>query len=149
MELKFQCPRCPAGIRVDPLEEGDTTIPCPNCGETVELDVGQDVRRGGPIQRCAVCGSDEMFRRKDFPQGLGLTLLAVAAVGSLVTYGFGYVLWALGILVATIGIDLGLYYLLPRMTGCYKCGAQYRGAALNPEHGEYDLAIADKYGRAR
>ncbi|MCG3177844.1 MAG: hypothetical protein BIFFINMI_00164 [Phycisphaerae bacterium] len=145
MELRFQCSRCPAGILVDPLETGEETIACPNCKAEVSLAIGPDIRAGGPVEACCVCGSHEMYRRKDFPQRLGVLLVAAAAIASLTFYYFGMVIAAWAVLAASVVADLGLYYVLPRVTGCYKCGAIYRRAAPNPRHGEFDLAIADKY----
>ncbi len=146
MELKFQCPHCPAGVLVDPLETADEQMPCPNCEGLIALRIGPDIRGGGPIERCAVCGSAELFRRKDFPQKLGLALVTVAAVASLVLYGLFEVLWSWAVLIAAVLFDVALFYVLPRLTGCYKCQAEYRRAAPNPEHADYDLATADKYG---
>jgi hypothetical protein len=147
MELRFQCPHCPAGISVDPLESGEETIACPNCGGEVALSIGPDIRGGGPIERCCVCGSRELFLRKDFPQRLGLLLVAAAALASFVALYFGEVLLAWAIPAAAVLADIGLFYVRPRLTGCYACKAEYRRAAPNPDHREYDLAIADKHGR--
>lgn len=145
MELKFQCPHCPAGILVMPLETADEQVTCPNCQGLVALHIGPDIRAGGPIERCCVCRSQELFRRKDFPQRLGVLLVVLSGLASLVLYGLFEVFWAWAVLVGAVLVDLALFYVLPRLTGCYKCRAEYRHATPNPQHGDFDLAIADKY----
>ena len=84
--------------------------------------------------------------RKDFPQKLGLGLVVVAGVVFLIlaarrsTFYVG--VW---VLVAVTLIDALLYWFVPRVTTCYKCRADFRGRPIHPEHGAFELAVAEKY----
>ncbi len=99
-----------------------------------------------PLTTCPACGCRDLFIRKDFPQKIGLALVIVAAVAFLIlaanptTFYIG--VW---ILVAAAVIDAAIYGLVGKVTVCYKCRAEFRDRPLNPAHGAFELATAEKY----
>ena len=101
---------------------------------------------GEVLTTCPACGCRDLFVRKDFPQKLGLAVVVVAAVGFLVlaarpaTFYLG--VW---VLVVAAAVDLLLYGFVPKVTVCYRCRAEFRGRPLNPDHGPFELAVAEKY----
>ena len=106
----------------------------------------QDRNRPAPLTSCPTCGCRDLFVRKDFPQKIGLAVVAVAAVAFLVlaaraaTFYLG--VW---VLVAATAADALLYLVVPRVTVCYRCRAEYRDVPPNPAHGGFELAVAEKY----
>jgi hypothetical protein len=102
------------------------------------------MRQNGIIEHCVVCGCNELFIRKDFPQRLGLAIVVV--FGAAAVYCFRYsVLMAWAALGAAVLLDLLIYALLGRVTTCYACRAEYRKCPLNPAHEGFDLATSEKY----
>ena len=101
-----------------------------------------------PIDICPKCGCRELFVRKDFPQKLGLGLVALAAVSFLVLSAWRPTFW-LGatVLAAAALFDALLYGFVPKITVCYRCRAEFRGP-LNAKHEGYDLAVGEKYRHA-
>jgi len=97
------------------------------------------------ISVCPCCGGDELYVRKDFPQKPGLISVVIVAAASFYLFGKGQLLWALGILLAMIVVDFVIYLLVPRVTVCYRCRAEFRDVPINPEHRGFDLATAEKY----
>jgi hypothetical protein len=99
-----------------------------------------------PLTVCPACGCRDLFIRKDFPQKLGLTVVALAAVAFLVlaarpaTFYLG--VW---VLVAAAVLDAALFFFVPKITVCYRCRAEFRRRPLNPRHGPFELAVAEKY----
>ena len=99
-----------------------------------------------PLTTCPKCGCRDLFVRKDFPQKTGLAVVVVAALAFLVlaarrdTFYLGA-----GVLLAAALVDAVLYLLVPKVTTCYRCRADFRGAPLNPAHGPFELAVAEKY----
>ncbi len=93
----------------------------------------------GRLERCLRCGGDRLYTQKDFNRKLGLLVFAVAAVLSVPT-------WGLSLLAATL-IDLLLYHLIGDVTVCYGCRAQHRGFRKNPQHGPFDLHVAEAVDR--
>ena len=146
MQIRFSCPTdgCPALIELDPLETAGSAIECPRCHVRHPVVLDAAVREHNRIETCPRCGGREFFIRKDFPQGLGLMLVIVAAAIStyyLPALGF----YAVGILAAAALIDLLLYLVIGKVTVCYRCRAEYRRLRPNPEHAPFDLATAEKY----
>ena len=99
-----------------------------------------------PLSACPECGCRDLFIRKDFPQKTGLAVVVIAAVVFLAlaarrgTFYLG--VW---VLVAAAAVDALLYAFVPKVTTCYRCRADLRGRPLNPEHGAFELAVAEKY----
>ncbi len=99
-----------------------------------------------PLTICPACGCRDLFVRKDFPQKLGLAVVVVAGLAFVIlaarpaTFYLGA--W---VLVAAAAVDGVLYFFVPKITVCYRCRAEFRGGPLNPEHGPFELAVAEKY----
>jgi len=95
---------------------------------------------------CPNCGCRDLFIRKDFPQKTGLLVIVVAGLTFLYfaarrgTFYLG--VW---VLVSAAAVDALLYAFVPKVTVCYRCRAEFRGVPLNPDHGPFELAVAEKY----
>jgi hypothetical protein len=102
---------------------------------------GQELHRerlqaGGGLLGCLACGHSELYTQRDFPRGLGIAVVIVAAVLAPFT-------WYLSLAVAA-GVDALLYWTARTMVVCYVCGARHRGFARTPAHPRYDLGIAER-----
>lgn len=99
-----------------------------------------------PLNACPKCGCRDLFVRKDFPQKTGLVVVVIAGVAFLAlaarrgTFYLG--VW---VLLAAAAVDALLYWFVPRVTTCYRCRSDFRGVPLNPHHGPFELAVAEKY----
>src|SRR5438874_13748142 len=87
------------------------------------------------LAQCPDCGCRDLFVRKDFPQKLGLIIVVVAAVSFLVLAASRSHVYigAIVLLVAAV-VDAVLYAVVPRITVCYRCRAEFRDRPINPEH---------------
>src|SRR5690606_3621511 len=99
----------------------------------------------GRVTRCAACSGREFFIRKDFPQKLGLALVVAFGLIATAFYAYERVGLAFATLAALVVIDAGIYLFVGRVTVCYRCRAEYRGVAYNPDHKGFDLATSEKY----
>lgn len=90
----------------------------------------------GGLVGCLACGHPELYTRRAFPRGLGLTIVIAAAVLAPFT-------WYLS-LAAAAALDAALYWWAPTLVVCYVCGARHRGFACEPRHPRYDLGIAER-----
>jgi hypothetical protein len=98
------------------------------------------------LKTCPECGCRDLFIRKDFPQKVGLAVVIVAAVTFVVLAASRTTFWVAAlVLVAAAAVDALLYVFVPRITVCYRCRAEFRDRPLNPEHGGFELAVAEKY----
>jgi drug/metabolite transporter (DMT)-like permease len=102
-----------------------------------------------PLATCPACGCRDLFVRKDFPQRLGVAIVILAGVAFVVlaarprTFYLGA--WVLVVAVVADGL---LYLFVPRVTVCYRCRKEFRGTPINPAHGGFELAVAEKYRSA-
>lgn len=85
---------------------------------------------------CLACGHPELFREKDFPRGLGILIVVVAAVLAPFT---SYI--SLG--VAAL-LDALLYRFASEMHVCYVCETQHRGFSHDPRHPRFDIEISER-----
>ena len=49
-------------------------------------------------------------------------------------------------LFSLVLVDAAIYFFVGKVTVCYRCRAEYRGLAYNPDHEGFDRATAEKYG---
>ncbi len=142
MNIYFACPECEHGGRVG--SPGQTTWQCPRCDHLVQVALAE-----GAIHTCAVCGDHEIYKKKDFPHWLGLTILTVACLASLVPYYLRYPALTWAILIGSALFDGLLYVLVGDVSVCYRCGAEYRGFPPNSEHKPFDLGTGERYRQER
>jgi hypothetical protein len=146
MQIRYHCPNehCVAIIEYEPLEECGTSMTCPRCGQEHPIAVTTKMKEENLVDRCAVCNATELFIRKDFPQGLGLSIVVVFGVIAIYYFTIS-VLIAWSILAAAIALDVVIYFFLGKLTACYACRAEYRKCRLDPQHEGFDLATSEKY----
>jgi hypothetical protein len=142
MDVTFSCPQCEqpvcAGVR-----PGERLIHCPACGQ--EIRVAENAWDGEQLVRCLVCPSTELYLRKDFPQRLGLAIVAAGIVASSVAWGYHNVILTFGILFVTAAMDFVLYWIVGNALMCYRCHAQYRSAAPSAGHAPFDLETYERH----
>jgi hypothetical protein len=142
MNVTFACPNCDIAHRADVLA-GQPVIECGHCGQTIGIP--EDAFDGQQLEQCLVCPSRDLFVRKDFPQRLGVALVALGIVGSSIAWAYSQLLLTFGILFATALIDVVLYLIVPNALMCYRCSAQYRGLAGLGNHGAFNLETHERY----
>jgi hypothetical protein len=92
-----------------------------------------------------VCGNDELYKKKDFPHWLGMTILILACAASVYTYGWyeKWLTWA--ILIGSAMVDGLLYLWVGDAIVCYRCGAHFRGFNTTAAHKPFELTVGERY----
>ncbi len=85
--------------------------------------------------------------QKDFSRMTGCLVFGGTVLLSCVAAWLWGWLWWMLVLAAVTVVDALLYGLLPVVTVCYRCKAIYRGAAVNPAHGPFQLYVAEKFDK--
>jgi hypothetical protein len=144
VKIRFPCPACDTTARLDEPLPADWT--CPTCDQVTAL---QPAPGDGKVRQCLVCGSRELYRKKDFPHSLGMAILTAACLASAVTYALYYpgLTWA--ILIGSAIFDGLLYLWVGDVLVCYRCGAQFRGSAGEKEVDPFELEIGERYRQER
>ncbi len=142
MNVRFACPNCESSHIVS--LPGPKDWQCDVCDHRLDLNSGFDAK-----SPCVVCHNQELYRKKDFPHGLGLLILTVACVISFITYAYYQVWLTWAILIGTALFDGLLYLWVGDVVVCYRCHAQYRGLPKTPEIAPFDLGIDERYRQER
>lgn len=142
MRVSFHCPGCERS-RLTEVDASKATLECDECHWS--RAVREDDFETGVPRRCVVCGCDDLWRQKDFPQTLGLALVVLGAVLSTIAWAYYQPAIALGILLAFALADMVLFVVMKDVLVCYRCQARYRDATLRDDHPRFDLETAERY----
>jgi hypothetical protein len=142
VNIRFSCPECeyPARVNVN----GPTEWRCPQCDHILQLPAPDPA-----LSLCVVCGTHELYKKKDFPHTLGMAILVGACLASTITYWLydKWLTWA--ILIGSAAFDGILYLLVKDAIVCYRCDAHYRGVTATAEHKPFELTIHERYRQER
>ena len=144
MNVRFACPTCDAAAYAE--QPADSEWRCPSCDHVVALAPAPADK---PLPGCTVCGNHELYRKKDFPHGLGMALLVLACLATVITYWLYHQWLTWGILIGSALFDGLLYLWVGDVVVCYRCGAHFRGYPANLAHGPHELTVAERYRQER
>jgi hypothetical protein len=142
VKIRFTCPECEAPAQL--------TVPvppswqCPQCDHLIEVRSPVEA-----IPACSLCGNPELYKKKDFPHWLGMSILAVACVLFFALNGLYHQWLAWAVLIASAVFDGGLYLWVGDAVVCYRCGATYHGVAGAGPHRSFDLGVGERYRQER
>lgn len=140
----FFCDECSL-YGVYPIPATESSGRCEHCGHENPAHPSDSVNRGETVDSCPQCSNLRFYHRKDFPQQLG----CAAVTGTVVLSSVAYALWDVPASIAVLALasiaDLTLYHRLSEVTVCYRCHAELRGFPLSPEHGPFDMHVAEEY----
>ena len=80
MNIRFPCPACDRPASADAPMAGPVRWQCPDCDHLLRFPA---VRSADELSACAVCGNTELYKKKNFPHWLGLSILTLASVSFL------------------------------------------------------------------
>jgi hypothetical protein len=108
----------------------------------------QETPSQGGLTACAVCGNHELYKKKDFPHGLGMGILVLACVASTLSYWLYDKVLTWAILLGSAAFDGLLYLWVSDVVVCYRCGSHHCVEA-QPEHKPFELTIHERYRQER
>lgn len=145
MNIRFACPSCEVPDRVEVA--GPVACRCAGCGHAATLTDTRD--SAGKVTACGLCDCADLYRQKDFPQWLGLSILAAACASFFVLQVLYHQWAAWAVLLGSAAFDGLLYYgIVGDVVVCYRCGAQHRGVPATP-FDPHELATAERYRQER
>ncbi len=150
MHITYACPRCGNTDRHHGVEKIAELV-CQSCGESLPIpddalgSTNPDETSALRLRRCVVCPSTELFRRKDFPQRLGVAIVLVGLFASCIAWGMRELVLTFAILFSTALLDVILYFVMPECLTCYRCGARYTGNGVVDSFGGFDLETHEKH----
>ena len=146
MIVRFACPRCDQPQRVElPASQ---ECQCRNCSHQLPLSAPVVTDRK-PLTECVACGNKQLYRQKNFPQWLGLSILALACSAFFILSGLYLRNLAWAILLGSAAFDGLLYLIVGDALVCYRCQARHTGLPRHKSYDPFELAIAEKYRQER
>ena len=142
MNVTFTCPRCEE-MGTARIAAGAVDVNCPKC--QAALSAADGAWHEGALGRCLLCGSPDLFVRKDFPQKLGLAIVVIGFAASCVTWFYYWTYLTFAVLFATALADMALYWIVGESLVCYRCHAEYRELGPMDEHGPFSLETHERY----
>lgn len=119
---------------------------CPACDHRVEL---QSAAKDHTLTACPVCGNPELYKKKDFPHWLGLTILAGACLGFVLLNALYQQWWAWAVLIGSALFDGLLYLRVGDVVVCYRCAAHMRGLPAPEAYKPFELVVGERYRQER
>jgi hypothetical protein len=142
MHVLFPCPICDRPARLSLHAPVDWE--CSGCEHRVHVAVGDPA-----LPHCVICGCTELYKKKDFPHWLGMSILVGACLASIYTY-FWYDKWLTwAILIGSAVLDGVLYLSVGDAVVCYRCDAHYKGFTPAQSHRPFELTIGERYRQER
>jgi len=138
LRIRLFCPECETSGRV--RLPGPAEWACPACDHLVKL-----AGAAPGLPACAVCGNAELYRKKDFPHGLGMGILVAAFVASTLTYWWYDKVLTWVILLGSAAFDGLLYLWVKDVVVCYGCQAEHRGVASPERFAPFELTVHERY----
>jgi hypothetical protein len=117
---------------------------CAGCDHRLQLAPGDPA-----LGRCVVCGNVELYKKKDFPHWLGMSILMAACVLSVITCWLYEPAWTWIILIGSATFDGLLYLWVGDALVCYRCNAHYRGFQAAHHHQAFEITIGERYRQER
>ena len=151
MNVTYFCKTCDKVSRV-PFDTSAVAVHCSRCSSKQEFPssfLGEDSEGNCTLERCTICGSHELYYRKQFNQRLGIGIIAVGSTLSTIAYAYHNLFWTFSILFAFAGVDLLFYIFMKNLLQCYKCNSEFRGFDESPEYKPFDLEVHEKYHQQR
>ncbi|MCG8586729.1 MAG: hypothetical protein MI757_18660 [Pirellulales bacterium] len=142
MTVSWNCPACERTSHTRWSPE-DASLDCQHCGHRIATP--QETDSDGKLTSCVVCGCNELFVRKDFPQRLGVLIVIIGFAISTVFWAYRMPIAAFAAMFAVAAIDFALYFFVPNALMCYRCHAQYRGSADMGDFGAFELETHERY----
>lgn len=142
MRVIYHCPSCQQSNSIV-LTDQTQQLKCSGCEWTRPVPADEQLRRHP--QACLACGGRDLWRRKNFPQQLGVAIAGLAALLSTIAWAKHEPLWAFGILMAAAALDMLLFTFMPDVLVCYRCGARYLKFDPTGETPHFNLEVAERH----
>ena len=108
--------------------------------EEVFLDWERAFDDSGNLRRCIICGSEDLFTRKTFPQITPFVIVLAFALSLIGVLGYAT---DIAILIGMSGVlllDIAILFFARTRLFCYQCRSQYRDLQIADYHNRWDRA---------
>ena len=145
ISAKCECPEWKNMLEAPDFSRA-TSADCP-CGWHSTIAPGAIVDQ--QLVRCPICGTEEMYVQKDFPERVGVLVVVSAVVLATVAWYYYSPTMTFAVLFLFGVADWIFFRTRPEVTICYRCLSQFRGVKENPNHRAFDLGVNERFRQER
>lgn len=135
-----------AGVAVDERAR-PARVGLPEPGGDLFLRWDEAIDDAGALRRCVVCGSPELYARKNLPQVTPFVMLLAFSGTIVAALGYAANPVVFTLLAALLVVDVLTLLLARRQLVCYGCGAVYSRLRIARYHRAWDRAVAERVAR--
>jgi len=136
MEIDALCPSCHTRQSFSP-PAAKKVAKCTSCEQNLFEFPTDNLIKSEILDQCPVCGTEHLYRQRDFNRKLGIALVVVGAILAPFTYGVSLIVLAL--------VDWIIYRSVGEIGCCYQCGAVFRKLSRVDQLKPFNLSIYDYY----
>ena len=142
MWIVFECPSC-HGHNHGEVAGETSALRCAAC--SWQRPVAEANRMAAEPAQCVVCGCEDLWRQKDFPQRIGALIVGIEVLLSTIFWSYMALTWYYGVLLLFALVDGVLYTLMRDVLVCYRCGSRHRHTPLDGRHERFNLETHERY----
>ena len=142
MWIVFECPSC-HGNNVTEVAAETTALRCGAC--SWQRPVAEANRSAAEPAQCVLCGCEDLWRQKDFPQRIGALIVGIEVLLSTIFWSYMALTWYYGVLLLFALVDGVLYTLMRDVLVCYRCGSRHGHTPLDGRHDRFNLETHERY----
>jgi hypothetical protein len=131
-------------IEVDPAQR-PTRVRVEGADREVFLDWDTALDDAHHLRRCIVCGCNDLFRAKVFPQITGLVVVLAFAGAVLGVFGQADTPLIQISMVVVLVADVSILLLSRQRLVCHRCRSSYHGLSIARYHRRWDRAVAERH----
>lgn len=126
-------------IEADPDQQPARTRTL-HSNQEVFLDWERAFDDSGHLRRCIICGSDQLFQHKTFPQITPFVIVLAFALSLIGVLGYVTDIAILIGMTCVLFLDIMILFFAKTRLICYRCRSQYRNVDIADYHRRWDRA---------
>jgi hypothetical protein len=130
-------------IEVDPARR-PTRVRLETTDRELFLDWDTALDDAHRLRRCVVCGCNDLFRAKQFPQITGFVVVLAFAGAILGALGPVNTLTLVAMVVVLVA-DVSILLFSRQRLVCHRCRSSYHGLPVARYHPRWDRAVAERH----
>lgn len=135
-------------VEVDPAAR-PTRVEIPETDKETFLQWDAAVDDAGRLRRCVVCGCQDLYVQRMFPQLTGFVVVLAFAGAAIGILGLAENPLVLAALVIVLVLDIASFAFRRHRLVCYRCRSSYADVEIARHLKPWDRAVAERYASER
>jgi len=111
------------------------------------LDWDRALDDEGHLRHCLVCGCKDLYVSREIPRVTVFVVIVLAAVLSMLMFGFGQSVLGVVVLVVLLLVDVAIMLFAKQRLECYNCAAVFSDLPIRKSRRGWEQAVAERYAK--